>query len=169
MLLQLSNGGVALYISKSQDVRFYIYHRANSLNRLITDRFALPENSAAPLDACDPMKQRYCGGTWQSIKANLDYIQHMGFTAIWISPVNKNIEGVTAYGESYHGYWIDDISQLNPHFGTPDDLKALSAELHSRGMYLMVDVVVNNVVATTTKPDLSKFFFKDPSQYHPYW
>ncbi|CAE6375269.1 unnamed protein product [Rhizoctonia solani] len=50
-----------------------------------------------------------------------------------------------------------------------DDLKALSTELHARGMYLMVDVVVNNVVAAgTTEPDLSSFFFKQPSQYHPY-
>ncbi|KAG9097722.1 hypothetical protein FRC06_007241 [Ceratobasidium sp. 370] len=142
--------------------------RGRSIYQMITDRFALPEDSNIPLDACDPMKQRYCGGTWQSIRANLDYIQRMGFTAIWISPVNKNIEGVTAYGEPYHGYWIEDISQLNPHFGTADDLKALSTDLHARGMYLMVDIVVNNVVATTTQPDLSQFFFKDPSQYHPY-
>lgn len=142
--------------------------RGRSIYQIITDRFALPAGSTTPSNACDTMKQRYCGGTWLSIKDNLDYVQHMGFTAIWISPVNKNIEGVTAYGEPYHGYWIEDISQLNPHFGTADDLKALSAELHSRGMYLMVDVVVNNVVATTTEPDLSPFFFKDPSQYHPY-
>ncbi|QRV74917.1 alpha-amylase [Ceratobasidium sp. AG-Ba] len=114
------------------------------------------------------MKQRYCGGTWNSIRENLDYIQHMGFTAIWISPVNKNVEGVTAYGEPYHGYWVEDVSQLNPHFGTSKDLKDLSDELHVRGMFLMVDIVVNNVVATTTRPDLSKFFFKDPLQYHPY-
>jgi alpha-amylase len=141
-----------------------------NLCRIVTDRFALSEDSTVPLDACDPMKQRYCGGTWNSIRRNLDYIQNMGFTAIWISPVNRNIEGVTAYGESYHGYWIDDISQLNAHFGTANDLKALSAELHARGMYLMVDMVVNNVVAAgTTEPDLSSFFFKQPSQYHPYW
>ncbi|CAE6448801.1 unnamed protein product [Rhizoctonia solani] len=143
--------------------------RGRSIYQIITDRFALPEGSNIALNACDPMKQRYCGGTWNSIRRNLDYIQQMGFTAIWISPVNKNIEGVTAYGESYHGYWIEDISQLNAHFGTAEDLKALSAELHARGMYLMVDMVVNNVVASgTTEPNLSSFFFKDPSQYHPY-
>ncbi|CAE6465811.1 unnamed protein product [Rhizoctonia solani] len=143
--------------------------RGRSIYQIITDRFALPKGSNLPLDACDPMKQRYCGGTWNSIRQNLDYIQHMGFTAIWISPVNKNVEGVTAYGESYHGYWIEDISQLNAHFGTAEDLKMLSTELHARGMYLMVDVVVNNVVASgTTEPDLSPFFFKDSSQYHPY-
>ena len=75
--------------------------------------------------------------------------------------MNQNIEDHTAYGDAYHGYWIDDIKKLNSRFGTPDDLKALSAELHKRDMYLMVDIVVNNVVATTTKPNLNNFFFKD--------
>ena len=54
---------------------------------------------------------------------------------VWISPVNQNYEGPkTAYGDPYHGYWIADATQLNEHFGTSDDLKALSAELHRRNM-----------------------------------
>lgn len=45
-----------------------------------------------------------CGGTWNTIRENLDYIQNAGFTAIWISPVNQNYEGPrTAYGDPYHG------------------------------------------------------------------
>lgn len=35
----------------------------------------------------------------------LDYIQGMGFTAIWITPVTENFEGDTSDGEAYHGYW----------------------------------------------------------------
>lgn len=54
---------------------------------------------------------------------------------VWISPVNQNYEGPrTVYGDPYHGYWIADATQLNEHFGTSDDLKALSAELHRRNM-----------------------------------
>lgn len=54
---------------------------------------------------------------------------------VWISPVSKNYEGErTPYGDPYHGYWISDASQLNDKFGTSDDLKALSNELHKRGM-----------------------------------
>lgn len=54
---------------------------------------------------------------------------------VWISPVSQNYEGGrTPYGDPYHGYWIADHSQLNEHFGTADDLKALSDELHRRGM-----------------------------------
>jgi len=99
---------------------------------------------------------------------------------VWISPVSQNYEGPrTAYGDAYHGYWIADASQMNSRFGSPDDLKALSAELHRRGMfvtdvhdayllspyfnrYLMVDIVANNVMATSITPDLSTYMFKKP-------
>lgn len=141
--------------------------RGRSIYQLITDRFALADG--ANLDACNPGDQDYCGGTWNTIRNKLDYIQNAGFTAIWISPVNQNYEGDrTAYGYPYHGYWIADITQLNDRFGTEDDLKALIADLHARDMYLMVDVVVNNVMATSTTPDYSGYMFKDASYYHPY-
>lgn len=53
---------------------------------------------------------------------------------IWISPIVKNIEGNAASGEAYHGFWAQDITQVNNHFGTEDDLKALSKALHDRNM-----------------------------------
>ncbi|TFK46032.1 alpha-amylase [Heliocybe sulcata] len=141
--------------------------RGRSIYQIIVDRFALPDG--ADPTACDAGKQTWCGGTWNTIKDNLDYIQSAGFTAIWISPVSQNYVGErTPYGDPYHGYWIQDISKLNDRFGTADDLKALSDEVHRRGMYLMVDVVVNNVMALSNTTDLSKFFFKQQEQYHPY-
>ncbi|KAJ3574561.1 hypothetical protein NP233_g1694 [Leucocoprinus birnbaumii] len=141
--------------------------RGRSIYQLITDRYALPEGSDT--DACNPGQQTWCGGTWNAIRGNLDYIQNAGFTAIWISPINQNYEGPrTPYGDPYHGYWPQDISQLNEHFGTSDDLKALIAEIHRRDMYVMVDIVVNNVMSTSITPDYSKYFFKDASQYHTY-
>ncbi|KAJ7286003.1 alpha-amylase [Mycena rebaudengoi] len=141
--------------------------RTRSIYQVITDRFAL--TPGAVVNECREGDQTWCGGTWNSIRRNLDYIQNAGFTAIWISPVNQNYEGPrTPYGDAYHGYWIADNSQLNARFGTADDLKALSAELHRRDMYLMVDIVVNNVMATSTTPDYSKYMFKDQSLYHPY-
>ncbi|TFY83786.1 hypothetical protein EWM64_g219 [Hericium alpestre] len=89
----------------------------------------------------------------------------MGFDAIWISPVSANVEGNTTAGEAFHGvrYWYQDITKLNPHFGSPDDLKALSQALHKRGMYLMLDVVVNHMAAPKMPPD---FNFKD--FFHPF-
>ncbi|KIJ69594.1 glycoside hydrolase family 13 protein [Hydnomerulius pinastri MD-312] len=141
--------------------------RGRSIYQVIVDRYALPEG--ADPTKCDPGDRTWCGGTWNTIRENLDYIQNAGFTALWISPVSQNYEGsTTPYGDAYHGYWIADATKLNARFGTSDDLKALSDELHRRGMYLMVDVVVNDVMATSTTPDLSTYMFQDQSQYHPY-
>ncbi|KIY43712.1 glycoside hydrolase family 13 protein [Fistulina hepatica ATCC 64428] len=141
--------------------------RGRSIYQIITDRFAQPDG-ADPY-SCDPGARTWCGGTWKSIQDNLDYIQNAGFTAVWISPVHQNYQGGrTAYGDPYHGYWIADASKLNERFGTADDLKELSAELHRRGMYLMVDVIVNNVMSTTIKPDYSMYMFDDAMLYHPY-
>lgn len=113
-----------------------------SIYQVITDRFALPDGSTA--EKCDDLN-KYCGGTWAGLIDKLDYIQGMGFTAVLISPVVKNIENDTLYGEAYHGYWPVNNYALNIHFGNADDLKALSKELHDRDMYLMVDVVINNM------------------------
>ena len=70
---------------------------------------------------------------------NLDYIQNMGFTAIWISPVTLNIPQNTSEGVAYHGYWQTSLYDLNPNFGTAADLQALSQAVHARGMFLMID------------------------------
>lgn len=141
--------------------------RGRSIYQVIIDRYALPEG--ADPNQCPSGSRTWCGGTWNSLRQNLDYIQDAGFTAVWISPVSQNYEGpATPYGDPYHGYWIADASQLNSRFGTSDDLKGLSEELHRRGMYLMVDVVVNDVMATSITPDLSTYMFKEQSQYHPY-
>jgi alpha-amylase len=59
--------------------------------------------------------------------------------------VVENLSGNSADGESYHGYWAQDIYSVNSNFGTAADLKALSDALHAKGMYLMVDVVTNHM------------------------
>ncbi|KAE9387936.1 glycoside hydrolase family 13 protein [Gymnopus androsaceus JB14] len=105
-------------------------------------------NGSSP--SCDTSSRVYCGGNWEGVVSKLDYIQDMGFDAIWISPIVQNVEGSTTEGEAYHGYWPQNINSLNSNFGSADDLKNLSTSLHDRGMYLMVDVVVNHVVANPT-------------------
>lgn len=143
--------------------------KERTIYQIITDRFALP-TSIDQSTSCNVTDQTFCGGTWSGITAMLDYITSMGFTAIWISPVHKNYDGPrTAYGDAYHGYWVTDIGALNDRFGTADDLKTLVAEVHRRGMLIMVDIVVNHVASVTTTPtDYSQYYFKDASKYHPY-
>ncbi|KAK4154020.1 glycoside hydrolase [Chaetomidium leptoderma] len=117
--------------------------RKQSIYQVVTDRFARTDlSTTAP---CNPADQVYCGGTWRGLISKLDYIQGMGFTAVWISPVVKQIDGNSKDGSSYHGYWAQDIWAVNPAFGTEADLVELSAALHARGMYLMVDIVTNHM------------------------
>ncbi|KAH8657061.1 glycoside hydrolase family 13 protein [Tricladium varicosporioides] len=117
--------------------------RSQSIYQVLTDRFARTDGSTTA--GCNANNGVYCGGTFQGIINKLDYIQNMGFTAIWISPVVTNIAGNSLDGSSYHGYWAQDIYSINSNFGTKADLVALSAALHARGMYLMVDVVTNHM------------------------
>ncbi|KAI9035000.1 alpha-amylase [Aspergillus affinis] len=117
--------------------------RSQSIYFLLTDRFARDDGSTTA--TCNTEDRKYCGGTWQGIIDQLDYIQGMGFTAIWITPVTGQLTEDTEYGEAYHGYWQQDIYSLNENYGTADDLKALADALHDRDMYLMVDVVANHM------------------------
>ncbi|ODN83783.1 alpha-amylase AmyA [Cryptococcus wingfieldii CBS 7118] len=144
--------------------------RSRSIYQIVTDRFASPSDSAS----CPLGSTTYCGGTWQGIISKLDYVQSLGFDAVWISPTALNVEGSTEYGEAYHGYWTSDPTQLNSHFGNETDLKALSSALHSRGMYLMADIALNalsSASSTLSADSLSAandgtLLFKDPSNYH---
>ncbi|KAL2131346.1 hypothetical protein VTI74DRAFT_5235 [Chaetomium olivicolor] len=144
--------------------------KSRSIYQVMIDRYARPDGST---DAtCELYK--FCGGTWKGLMNKLDYIQDMGFTAVQISPIVKNTEDHTSVGDAYHGYWSLDNYALNEHFGTEQDFKDLVAELHKRGMYLMVDVVVNNMAqgfdnVIPPKIDYSKFNpFNDKKYFHPY-
>jgi alpha-amylase len=59
--------------------------------------------------------------------------------------VVENIAGNSADGSAYHGYWAQNIEQVNTNFGTAADLVALSSAVHEAGMYFMVDIVTNHM------------------------
>src|SRR5690554_4257081 len=81
------------------------------------------------------------GGDIQGIIDNLDYIQDLGMTAIWPSPLLENNQPI----ESYHGYAITNHYQIDKRFGTNELYGALSDSLHSRGMKLIQDVIYNHI------------------------
>ncbi|KAK4188342.1 family 13 putative glycoside hydrolase [Podospora australis] len=143
--------------------------RQQSIYQVVTDRFARTDlSTTAP---CDTTQQVYCGGTWKGLMSKLDYIQGMGFNAVWISPIVKQIDGNSRDGSSYHGYWAKDIWTLNPAFGTSADLVELSAALHARGMYLMVDIVTNHMayMGCASCVDYGSLSpFSSSSYYHPH-
>lgn len=92
----------------------------------------------------------YHGGDFAGLNQKLDYLKDLGVNTIWITPIVENItedqhdnETDTAtYG--YHGYWASDFTKLNKHLGTEQQFKALLDVAHSKGMKIMVDVVLNH-------------------------
>ena len=77
----------------------------------------------------------YQGGDLQGILANLDYVQDLGTTSIWLTPSFKNKPVQGKPGEEsagYHGYWITDFTQIDPHLGTNDELRVLVDAAHDR-------------------------------------
>jgi glycosidase len=87
---------------------------------------------------------KYQGGDWQGIIDHLDYLSALGVTTLWISPVVRNVE-TDADVDAYHGYWADDLTQTNPHFGDLATLRSLTAKAHDRGMKIVLDIVCNHM------------------------
>jgi glycosidase len=88
----------------------------------------------------------WVGGTLAGIRSKLDYLAGVGITALWISPVLKQSLTPVAAGvaTNYHGYATQDFLQVDPHFGTADDLRNLVKDAHNAGLRVILDVVLNH-------------------------
>ena len=87
------------------------------------------------------------GGDLKGLTAKLDYIQGLGATAIWLAPIfkNKPVQGGPGQESAgYHGYWVTDFTQVDPHFGTDADFRALVDAAHARGMKVYMDIIANH-------------------------
>ena len=111
--------------------------------QLVTDRFANgdPGNDYR---VDQTSLGHYQGGDYQGVVDKLDYLQELGVTALWISPIVKNVDADAGF-DAYHGYWAVDLQQLNPHFGDLNALRNLVNEAHSRNMKVIVDIVTNHM------------------------
>ncbi|WP_327314573.1 pullulanase-type alpha-1,6-glucosidase [Streptomyces sp. NBC_01235] len=89
----------------------------------------------------------YQGGDLKGLTRRLDYIKGLGTTAIWMAPIFKNqpVQGTGNNASAgYHGYWITDFTQVDPHFGTNKDLETLVSKAHAKGMKVFFDVITNH-------------------------
>ncbi|WP_310430405.1 pullulanase-type alpha-1,6-glucosidase [Streptomyces sp. 3330] len=89
----------------------------------------------------------YQGGDLKGLTQRLDYIKGLGTTSIWMAPIFKNrpVQGTGANASAgYHGYWITDFTQVDPHFGTNKNLETLIAKAHAKGMKVFFDVITNH-------------------------
>jgi glycosidase len=117
------------------------FSSADVLYLIMTDRFADGNSDNDPPSDHRDSPRSWHGGDLAGIEQHLDYLQQLGVTTVWTTPVASN-EGMR---ESYHGYAATDLSAVDPHFGTLRDYQHLSDDLHARGMKLVIDLVPNHI------------------------
>ena len=112
----------------------------------------------------------YHGGDMRGLIDRLDYLEGLGVNAIWMAPLFKNrpVQGSGADASAgYHGYWITDFTQLDPHFGTNDELRELVEGAHARGIKVFFDVITNH---TADVIDYAEGIYDYVSKAEePYW
>jgi len=85
-------------------------------------------------------RQRWQGGTIKGVTSKLGYLKQLGVTSIWLSPVFKQ----RGHLDTYHGYGIQDFLEVDPRFGSRQDLVELVAAAHAKGLRIILDVVFNH-------------------------
>ena len=130
---------------------------------VMVDRFANgdPSNDTGaggdgPLEhGFDPTRPEfYHGGDLVGLRQKLDYIQGLGATALWLTPVLTNkpvqMDGDEVLTTGYHGYMVTDYTRVDPHLGTNQDLVDLVEAAHKRGMKVFLDVTLNHTADVIT-------------------
>ena len=121
---------------------------------LLPDRFSDGnENTRQAFDRRDPSLHEtddrvawqisgkdFQGGTLNGIRSKLDYLKGLGITALWIGPIFRQRPDL----DTYHGYGIQNFLEVDPRFGTRQDLRDLVDAAHDRGMYVLLDVIYNH-------------------------
>jgi glycosidase len=95
-----------------------------------------PANAAQWRDA----GTAYIGGNLKGLTSKLGYLRRMGITAIWVGPIFKQV----AFQQTYHGYGVQNFLDVDPHFGTRDDLLTLVNTAHAHGIYVILDIILNH-------------------------
>ena len=135
--------------------------RSETVYFIVVDRFhngnPQAKNGLDPTldDATHTDWQKYWGGDLQGIYDKLDYLQAMGVTAIWCTPLFEQVEGLFAGNAPLHGYWTQDFKKINARWvNDPKKVNLfhhrdtifdqLLAEMHRRGMKFILDIVCNH-------------------------
>lgn len=158
--IAISIGALALTLGEAQEQTSGAWLERSSQDEIIyfvlPDRFANgdPSNDRGHIPGdrlahgFDPThKGFYHGGDLKGLTQKLDYIAGLGATAIWLGPIYKNKAVQGRPGEEtagYHGYWITDFTDVDPHLGTREDLKNLVDTAHAKGLKVYLDIIVNH-------------------------
>ena len=135
---------------------------------IMPDRFADGDPTNDNLPGFPPADRKlpraYHGGDLKGVLDHLDYLQQLGVTAVWLTPILAN----NPAGRDYHGYGATDMYAVDPRLGTLDDYRHLATALHRRGMKLVFDDVPNHVGPAhpwVSDPPLPDWFHGTPAHH----
>lgn len=129
---------------------------------LLVDRFDnnrenLPTyHPAVPKGRDSEQGQMFQGGNLRGITRRLDYIRGLGANAIWLSPIFKNRQ---ERNDTYHGYGIQDFLEVDSRFGTREDLQELVRQAHEKGMYVILDIIINHTGDNWAYPEDHPYYY----------
>lgn len=84
--------------------------------------------------------QKWVGGKLEGLTSKIGYLKRLGVTAVWLSPIFKQV----SFKETYHGYGIQNFIDVDPHFGTREDLREMVKTAHENGIYVILDIILNH-------------------------
>ncbi|MGW9686602.1 alpha-amylase family glycosyl hydrolase [Flagellimonas sp. 2504JD1-5] len=131
------------------NVYFLLTDRFNKGNTESTIHFDRNEETA--------VLRGFEGGDLAGITQKIEegYFTNLGINAIWFTPIVEQVHGATNEGTgntyAYHGYWAKDWTAIDPNFGTRKDLEKLVKTAHSKGIRILLDVVLNHTGPVTDK------------------
>ena len=147
IVIKVSNpGGVAtepyeLRARQPAVGRYQGFNPSDVLYLIMTDRFADGDPGNDQPGYAPQAPRGWHGGDLRGIDRHIDYLQQLGVTALWLTPVlsNGNMH------DSYHGYAAVDLYAIDSHFGSLSDYQRLVDDLHAHGMKSVFDIVPNHV------------------------
>lgn len=121
------------------------FNTSDAIYLLMPDRFANGNTKNDDIEGMREMSDRSepygrHGGDIQGIIDHLDYIDEMGFTAIWLNPVLENDQPES----SYHGYATTDYYKVDPRYGSNEDYKELVSKANEKGIKIVKDMIFNH-------------------------
>ncbi|MDP2341769.1 MAG: alpha-amylase family glycosyl hydrolase [Deltaproteobacteria bacterium] len=108
---------------------------------IMVDRFA--DGAPNGPDVVQGGLRRFQGGDLTGVRVKLPYLQALGVTHLWLTPLHQQVADVEGTAP-YHGYWPQQLDAVDPHFGSLADLQALVRDAATMQIGVVLDVVTNH-------------------------
>ena len=99
--------------------------------------------------------KHWCGGTLAGMKEKLGYLARLGITTIWVSPLFRQVTG----SNDYHGYGIQNFLDVDPHFGTREEVKDFVRAAHDAGIRVILDIIINHAGDVFAYEDNQRYYY----------